>query len=332
MSSFSNIAFANPWFLLLLLLLPLFIYWKWRQRHSNNQAMKVSTIGADAARGNFKTKLRPFLDVLKALAFLSLVIALARPQDKLKEEEINSEGIDIILATDISGSMLARDFHPDRLGACKQMGAEFVDNRTHDRIGMVVFSGESFTQCPITSDHNVLKAQMAEIKSGMVEDGTAIGMGLATSVNRLKDSKAESKVVILLTDGVNNSGFIDPITAAETAREFGIKVYTIGVGTRGVAPYPARTRGGGTILQNVEVQIDEELLERIADLTGGRYFRATDNSGLKKIYTEIDKLEKTEVEITSINRYAELFHPFAWMGIIFLVLHSLLRSTLFRGL
>lgn len=332
MFSFSNLTLANPWFLLLLLLLPLFLFWKWRKRKSIVGTMKVSTVGAESVRGNLKTKLRPFLDVLKALAFVALVIGLARPQDKLQEEEINTEGIDIIIATDISGSMLARDFQPDRLGACKQMGTEFVDNRKTDRIGMVVFSGESFTQCPITSDHNVLKKQISEIKSGMVEDGTAIGMGLATSVNRLRDSKAESKVVILLTDGVNNSGFIDPITAAETAREYDIKVYTIGVGTKGVAPYPARDRFNRVVLQNVEVQIDEELLKRIADLTGGQYFRATDNSSLRSIYAEIDKMEKTEVEITTINRYAELFHPFAWMAIIFLVLHSLLRSTLFRGL
>ncbi len=332
MLSPANIAFANPWFLLLLLLLPLFIFWKFRNRKTKEATMKVSTIGGESVRGNFKTKLRPFLDVLKALAFIALVIGLARPQDKLQEEQVNSEGIDIIIATDISGSMLAQDFKPDRLGACKNLGTEFVDNRNSDRIGMVVFAGESFTQCPITSDHNVLKAQIAEIKSGMVEDGTAIGMGLATSVNRLKDSKAESKVVILLTDGVNNSGFIDPITAAETAREYGIKVYTIGVGTKGQAPYPARDVFGRTVLQNTEVLIDEELLERIADLTGGRYFRATDNAGLRKIYSEIDKLEKTEVEVTTINRYAELFHPFAFMAMIFLVLHSLLRSTLFRGL
>lgn len=261
-----------------------------------------------------------------------LTVAMARPQNALKEQKVKTEGVDIVIATDVSGSMLARDFTPDRLEASKATAIEFISARENDRLGLVVFAGESFTQCPITSDHNVLKKLVAEIKSGLIEDGTAIGMGLATAVNRLRDSDAKSKIIVLLTDGVNNQGFIDPLTAAETAKEFDIKVYTIGVGKTGTAPYPQRDIFGRTVLQNVEVQLDEELLKAIAKNTGGRYFRATNNRSLQNIYKEIDKLEKTEIEVTTIKRYKEQFHRFALIAGLLLLLDFLLRHLFFRGM
>jgi len=292
----------------------------------------MSSLESVKGSATIKSKLRPFLNLLKILAFGLLVVAFARPQDTLKEEKITTEGIDIVLATDISGSMLARDFKPDRLEASKNTGIEFIEARPNDRIGLVVFAGESFTQCPLTTDHNVLKKLLSEVKSGLIEDGTAIGMGLATAVNRLKDNESKSKIIILLTDGVSNKGFIDELTAAETAKEFDIKVYTIGVGSKGMAPFPAKDIFGRTVLQNVKVDLDEQVLKDIAKNTGGKYFRATDNNSLKNIYAEIDKLEKTEVEVTSIKRFKELFHPFALIASLLLIFDVLLRQTFFRGI
>ena len=332
MNPFGNITFANPWFLLLLLLIPFFIFWQWKKYRQQYAELKMSSLASVKNTKTFKAKLRPFLNVLKIISFGLLVIAFARPQDTLKEEKITTEGIDIVLATDISGSMLARDFKPDRLEASKNTGIEFIEARTNDRIGLVVFAGESFTQCPLTTDHDVLKQLLSEIKSGLIEDGTAIGMGLATAVNRLKDNESESKIIILLTDGVNNKGFIDPLTASETAKEFDIKVYTIGVGSKGMAPYPQKDIFGRTVLQNVQVQLDEDLLKEIAANTGGKYFRATNNTSLQKIYEEIDQLEKTEVEVTSIKRYKELFHPYAIIAVLLLIFDVLLRQTFFRGI
>ena len=274
---------------------------------------------------------RKYIDVLSLLALASLIVALARPQHRLQEEKINAEAIDIVIAADVSGSMLARDFQPDRLGAAKNVAKEFIANRESDRIGLVVFSGESFTQCPITTDHDVLVNQLRSIKSGMIADGTAIGNGLATAINRLKESEAKSKVIILMTDGVNNAGFIEPLTAAETAKEFGIKVYTIGVGTMGTAPMPVQSVFGIQLRQS-KVEIDEPLLRRIAKETNGKYFRATDNQSLMNIYNEIDELEKTEIEVTTINRYSEEFHRFAWAGLILLLLNFLLRNTILKSL
>jgi len=331
MSEFYDITFAHPWYFLLLLLIPLMLLWRWFRRDKQHASIKLSSLQA-IGKPTFKARLRPFLYWLKLFAFTSLVFALARPQNALKEQKVNTEGIDIVIATDVSGSMLARDFQPDRLEASKNTAVEFIANRENDRIGLVVFAGESFTQCPITSDHEVLKKLTSEIKSGIIADGTAIGMGLATAVNRLRDSEAKSKVIVLLTDGVNNQGFIDPLTAAQTAEEFEIKVYTIGVGKTGTAPYPARDLFGRTVLQNVEVQIDEELLKQIAKQTGGKYFRATNNRSLQNIYKEIDKLEKTEVEVTTIKRYKEQFHPFALFAGIMLLLDFLLRFLFFRGM
>lgn len=332
MSFFTNISFADPLWFLLLLLLPLYIWWRVKKAENSLPTVKIPTVEAVKGSGSWKTFLRKYLWWLQPLAFTLVVVALARPQDALTEEKVTTEGIDIVMALDISGSMLARDFEPDRLEASKNTAIEFVDNRKDDRMGLVVFAGESFTQCPITTDHSILKKLTSELKSGMVEDGTAIGMGLATAVNRLKDSDSDSKVIILLTDGVNNKGFINPKTAAETAKEYGIKVYTIGVGTQGQAPYPQRDIFGRTVLQYMEVQLDEELLKEIAEMTKGKYFRATDNNSLRNIYNEIDKLEKTEIEVTSIKRYTELFRPFALVGAFLMMLSFLLPNTILRGL
>jgi Ca-activated chloride channel family protein len=245
---------------------------------------------------------------------------------------MDSEGVDIVLSMDISGSMLAQDLQPNRLEAAKKVAGEFISSRYTDRIGLVIFSGESFTQCPLTNDQGVLTEQLNGISSGLLKDGTAIGMGLATAVDRLRTSKAKSKLIILLTDGVNNGGLVDPITALEIAKAYQIRVYTIGVGTKGMAPAPVQDIFGNLVMQPTEVQIDEELLKRIANETGGHYYRATDNQSLRLIYQEIDKLEKTKVEITSFRRYAELFMPYALTGLILLLLEFILRHTVFRTL
>ncbi len=329
-----NISFASPWYLLLLLLIPLFIFWQWYKRGQEYPELKVSSLDAFKGKNSLTGKLRPLLRWLKIAAFALLVIALARPQDTLEEEKINADGIDIVMVMDISGSMLAEDFEPNRLEAAKRVGSQFIQNRKFDRIGLVVYAGESFTQCPITTDYNVLQKMMEEVQhAGLTQilDGTAIGMGLATGVNRLKDSETKSKIIVLMTDGVNTAGTIDPITAAEMASQFGIKVYTIGVGTRGMAPYPVR-RGPFVTRQNMEVQIDEELLKEIAQKTDGQYYRAVDEKSLVNIYQEIDRLEKTEVEVTAIKRYTEKFHQFALLAAILMLGEILLRNTIFRGL
>lgn len=329
---FKNIQFASPVFFALLLFLPVMIYWYWQSYKQQQASLKVSSLsGLHHLPASWKVRFRPLLLVLRLLTFTALVIALARPQSSSTSENINSEGIDIVLCMDVSGSMLAEDFDPNRIEAAKKVAEEFVKDRISDRIGLVIFSGESFTQCPITTDHAVLINQIRQIKSGLLQDGTAIGMGLATSVDRLRNSKAKSKVIILLTDGVNNTGLIDPLTANEIAKAYGIRVYTIGVGTKGIAPYPIQTPAG-IQRQNMEVQIDEALLQTISKETGGKYFRATDNSSLEKIYREIDKLEKTKVEITSFKRYAERFFPFAMAALLLLALEVVLRYTVFRSL
>ncbi len=328
-----SISFKNPWFLLLLLLVPFLLFWSYYRYQQQFADLKVSSLDGIKNAQSFKSRLRPLLNLMKVLAFTSLVLAMARPQDTLTEEKIKAEGIDIVLVQDISGSMLAQDFQPDRLGASKIVADTFIVNRPADRIGLVVFAGESFTQCPITTDKGVARKLLSEVKSFMVNDGTAIGMGLATAVNRLKDTDSDSKVIILLTDGVNMGGFIDPMTAAETAKQFDIKVYTIGVGTRGKAYAPVGTdRFGRYRYDYVDVNIDEKLMQDIADLTGGKYFRATDNQTLFKIYDEIDVLEKTEIEVTTVKRYTERFYPLAWLSFFLIVGEILLRNTIFRGL
>ncbi|GHV43651.1 aerotolerance protein BatA [Bacteroidia bacterium] len=256
---------------------------------------------------------------------------MARPQSSLRGNEENIEGVDIMLAIDVSSSMLAEDFSPNRLEAAKKVATDFVSGRTSDRIGIVVFSGESFTQCPLTIDHNILKTQIDAIKSGMLEDGTAIGEGLATAINRLKSSSAISKTIILLTDGVNNRGSIDPISASELAKTFGIRVYTIGVGTRGMAPYPVQTPFGKQYIQE-EVQIDEDMLKQAADNTGAKYFRATNKNSLQNIFQEIDKMEKSKIEVTAYERKSEEFALFLWFALGIFVVELLLRLTAFRSI
>ena len=266
----------------------------------------------------------------KTLAISLLIIAFARPQSTSSWQNAITEGIDIILAMDISGSMLAQDLTPNRLEASKKVAMDFISGRPNDRIGLVIFSGESFTQCPLTTDHKVLKGLFNDVKSGMIDDGTAIGMGLATSINRLKDSKSKSKVIILLTDGVNNQGSIAPMTAAEIAQEFKMRVYTLGVGTKGYAPYPFNTPFGNIVYQDVEVKIDEKTLQDIANATNGKYFRATSNKALQEIYKEIDKLERSKIEIKEFHKKKEEFLPFAALGMIFLILSFILNNTLFK--
>jgi Ca-activated chloride channel family protein len=275
--------------------------------------------------------LRILIPIARAIAYSLLVIALARPQLTLKEEEVKAEGIDIMLIMDLSSSMLAKDFEPDRLSVSKQVAQTFVDKRQYDRIGLAVFAGESFTQCPITTDHRILKTFLANLECGMLEDGTAIGMGLASAVNRLKESDGTSKVAILLTDGVNNAGYIKPMTAAEIAKEIGVKVYTIGVGTLGNAISPVSRRSDGRyVFGMAKVEIDEKLLEEIAKSTGGKYFRATSEAKLEQIYEEIDRLEKTEIDVTVFKRYSEEFRKFLFWGIILLLIEFILNHVLLR--
>ena len=256
---------------------------------------------------------------------------MARPQLTLKEEKIKAEGLDIMMVMDLSSSMLSRDFDPDRLEVSKMVAKEFVAKRVHDRLGLVVFSGEAFTQCPLTMDHQIVTDFLSSLQVGMLADGTAIGMGLATAVNRLKDSKAKSKIIILLTDGVNNAGYIDPNTAADIAKEMGVKVYTIAVGTMGQALSPVNRRSDGQYMYAMaQVEIDTELLQKIAEMTDGKYFRAIDRQSLENIYTEIDRLEKTEIEIDIFKRYKDEYRIFLYLGLAMLLLWWLLKATLFR--
>ena len=324
------IEFASPKAFLLLIFPGLYLLWQiFRGRRSYPTLTLPILEGLKTNRSPVRGFIKKYLFLLRILALVALITALARPQTSFNEEEVSTEGIDIVVALDVSGSMLARDFQPDRLEAAKKKAEDFLDSRKNDRIGLVVFAGESFTQCPLTIDHKVVKKLLGEIKNGLIEDGTAIGMGLATSISRLKESETESKVVILLTDGVNNAGFIDPLTAVEAALEYGIRVYTIGVGRRGTAPYPVQTPFG-TTYQNMEVEIDEELLQQIATETGGKYFRATNNQALENVYKEIDDLEKSKIQVTRISRKTEEFHWFLWLGGILLLLEVILRYLVVR--
>jgi Ca-activated chloride channel homolog len=328
-----NITFADPGFFFLLLLLPLVIFWYVRYNKKQQASLKVSSLEAlEKLPVSWKVKLRPLLFILRCLVYVLLIVALARPQSSNVREEINSNGIDIMLAIDVSGSMLAEDFQPNRIEAAKNVAMNFIDHRPDDRIGLVIFAGQSFTECPLTIDHAFLKEQVEKVRSGLMEDGTAIGDGLATCVERLAKSKGKSKVVILLTDGVNNMGLIDPLTALEIAKTYHVRVFTIGVGTHGTAPYPMPLPGGGTQLQSMPVQIDEALLQKIASETGGEYFRATDNQSLQHIYNSIDKMVKTKVEVSTYTRYADLFFPLALIAIVLLFIEITLRYTVFKSL
>ena len=327
-----NIVFENGWFLWFLLIIPLLLaYYIYRQGKSH-AAIKLSTASfLQGGRKTFRHWLRHLLFAIRIAVIALVIIVIARPQNVDKWQSSTTEGIDIVMALDISGSMLARDFSPDRLEASKNVATEFISGRPYDRIGLTVFSGESFTECPLTTDHAVLINLLREVKSGIIEDGTAIGVGLATAINRIKDSDAISKVIILLTDGVNNRGSIDPVTAAEIAKTFGIRVYTIGVGSMGYADYPVQTPFG-IQYQKMQVEIDEALLRKIADLTGGQYFRAVDNTSLEKVYNEIDKLEKSKIETREHSKREEVFMPWALAAAILLSLELLLRYLFMRNL
>jgi len=326
---FENIIFAQPLFFYLLILIPILIVWKIIKGKNQQAAVSISSVSGLQNISSWKNVFHHTPFVLRLLALTCIVIALARPQTKNDEQNTEGEGVDIILCLDVSGSMTAQDFTPNRMEAAKRVAEDFVDQRVTDRIGLVIFSGESFTQCPLTTDYAVLKAQIQQIRNGLLEDGTAIGSGLATSVDRLRTSTAKSKVVILLTDGINNSGLIDPNTAKEIAKTFKVKVYTIGVGTEGFALTPESTPLG-VVMSKQKVAIDEKLLTAIANETGGRYFRAKDNQSLKNIYSEIDKMEKSKVQITTFTRFAEKFYPFAFAALLFLFLEVLLRFTVFK--
>ncbi len=318
-----------PFFLWLGLLLPILIFFYWRNNHLNLASIKVPSIKNFSGLASFRTSIRHLPFVLRLLALSALIIAMARPQTKNDEQQAEGEGVDIVLCIDVSGSMTAQDFTPNRMEAAKKVAADFIDRRLTDRIAIVIFSGESFTQCPLTTDRAVLKSAVESIRNGLLEDGTAIGDGLSTSVDRLRSSKTKSKVIILLTDGENNGGLIGPDNAKEIAKAFGIKVYTIGVGTDGNAPFPIKTPMG-VIMQQQKVTIDEKLLTAIASETGGKYFRAKDNAGLEGVYTEINELEKSKVEITTLTRYTEKFFPFIMAALALLLLEVVLRFTVLR--
>ena len=327
-----NITFANPeFFYLLFLLIPLIIWYVWKDREAN-AAIRFSTLkGFSGAGRTAKYWLRHILFAIRLIILALIIIVLARPQSVNKWQDVNTEGIDIIIALDISGSMLAQDFKPDRLEASKAVAIEFVSGRPTDRIGLVVYSAESFTQCALTTDHAVLINLFHDIKSGMIEDGTAIGMGLANAVSRLKDSKAKSKVIILLTDGVNNRGSIAPLTAAEIARTFNIRVYTIGVGTQGTAPAPVQTPYGVQVRQ-VPVEIDEQILQQIAQVTDGKYFRATNNQKLIEIYKEIDQMEKSRIDVREYSRKEEEYLAYGLGAVILLLFEIIVRKTVLRNI
>ncbi len=328
----NEITFANPGFLYLLAILIPLIIWYLLKLKDSQATLQVSSIkGFGKAPRTWKHILKHGMFVLRVIAIALLIIVLARPQSTDRWQNVSTEGIDILIALDISSSMLARDFQPNRLEASKDVAIEFISGRPNDRIGLVIFSGESFTQCPLTTDHAVVINLFKDVRSGMIEDGTAIGMGLATSVNRMKDSNAKSKVIILLTDGINNKGAIAPMTAAEIANTFGIRVYTIGVGSEGIAPYPVQTPYG-TQFQNMEVQIDEEILKNIADMTKGKYFRATNNQKLIEIYQEIDQLEKTKIDVTEFSKKKEEYLSFMLLAGIFLLSELLFKNTVLRNI
>jgi Ca-activated chloride channel homolog len=329
---FHNISFAYSWLLYFLIAIPLLVAWYIWQGRKKQAAIKYSSLKIFAKiPATLRERLRHLPFALRMLALAFLIIALARPQNFAAGQNVNAEGIDIAIVLDISGSMIAEDFKPNRLEAAKAVIDNFIKGRTTDRIGLVIFSRDAFTQCPLTIDYSVLRNLLADIKTGMIEDGTAIGNGIANGVNRLKDSDAKSKVIILLTDGVNNAGEVDPISAAEIAAKFGIRIYTIGVGTKGEAPYPVQTPFG-IRYQMMPVEIDEAILKNIANITGGEYFRATDNRTLEDIYNKIDKMEKTKIEITSYKNAKELFAGWLEIGFLFLMLELVASRTILRKL
>ena len=327
-----NISFANPEFFWLLLLLPLAILWYFFKRNEQSASLKISSLKGFSS-ATILPKLKPLLYIFRVLALAAIIVAMARPQtEDISTRTKTTKGIDIVMAIDVSSSMLARDLKPNRLSALKEVAADFIRQRPNDRIGLVAYAGEAFTKTPITSDKAIVLNSLREITYGQLNDGTAIGMGLATSVNRLKESKAISKIIILLTDGVNNSGFIEPQTAADLAVEYGIKSYTIGLGTNGNALSPIAYNADGSFRYGMrQVEIDEKLLQEIAKATGGKYFRATDNEKLEAIYDEINKLEKTEIEEFKYYKYEEKFRPWVLLAGALLLFEWVFRNTLFRS-
>ena len=322
-----DITFAHPWYLLGLVAVPLLAAWyAWRYR-KQEAALQHSDIAVFTGIGkSLRARLRWLPYALRCVAVGAMIVALARPQSHLSRQEMTVEGIDIVIATDISGSMLAEDFKPNRLEAAKKVAADFIEGRKNDRMGLVVFAGEAFTQVPLTIDHRVLLQQLGSLKSGIVRDGTALGDGLATAINRIKDSEAKSKVIILLTDGVNNQGSVDPQSAAEIAALYGIRLYTIGVGSLGKAPYPFRDQFGRVHYQNIDVEIDEQLMQNMAAATGdGRYFRATNRKALAEIFSQIDDMEKSRIDVTQYAQTRDEQEPWLWLAFIALLLEVLVR-------
>ncbi|HLF52358.1 VWA domain-containing protein [Flavobacterium sp.] len=330
----TNVTFLNPGFFWLFLLLPLVIGWQIWKRNEQTATLKISSLQGFKASKSFLAKLKPFLFVLRLLALSSLIVAMARPRTvDVSSKTKTTKGIDIVMAIDVSGSMLAKDLKPNRMEGLKVVAESFVEARPNDRIGLVVYASEAYTKTPVTSDKAVVLDAIKSIKyDNVLQDGTGIGMGLATAVNRLKDSKAKSKIIILMTDGVNNSGFIEPETASDIAKEYGIKVYTIGIGTNGMAEFPyAIAPNGQFLFKMMQVEIDEKLMKSIAKNTGGKYFRATSNKKLETIYDEINKLETTEIEELKFYDFDEKFRPFALFAGLLLLIEIGLRNTIFRS-
>jgi len=330
-----EVTFLNPGFFWLLALLPLAIGWYIWRRRQQTASLTISSVNGFKASPSLLARLKPVLFAFRLLALSFMIVALARPRSvDVNNKTRTTQGIDIVMAVDVSGSMLAKDLKPNRLEALKNVAGEFVDNRPNDRIGLVVYAAESYTKTPVTSDKQLVKEAIKSIKydAAVLQDGTGIGVGLATAINRLKESKAKSRIIILLTDGVNNSGFIDPRMAADMAKEFGIKVYTIGLGTNGKALFPYSINPDGTFnYQMMPVEIDETLMKEIAKKTDGTYFRATSNSKLKDIYEQINKLEKTEIEEQKFYNYDEKFRPWVWAALGLLLAEVVARKTLYRS-
>ena len=329
-----EVSFLNPEFFWLFLLLPAAVVWFIWKRKQQSPTLKISSVKGFKAQKSLLAKLKPLLFVLRLLALSSLIIAMARPRKvDISSQTKSTKGIDIVMAIDVSGSMLAKDLHPNRMEALKKVAENFVEGRPNDRIGIVVYASEAYTKTPVTSDKAIVQQAIQSIKyDNVLQDGTGIGMGLTTAVNRLKDSKAKSKVVILMTDGVNNAGFIEPETASQIAKEYGIKVYTIGIGTNGNAMFPyAYAPNGGFLFRMMPVEIDVNLLQTIARNTGGKYFRANSNSKLESIYSEINKLETTEIQELKFYDYDEKYRLFVWIASILVLLEFGLRNTIYRS-
>jgi len=329
-----KLSFLNPEFFWLVLLIPAAAAWLYLKRNQQTATLKISSTAGFTGSKSFFVRLYPFLGVFRLLALTALIVAMARPRTvDISNKTKTTKGIDIVMAIDVSGSMLAKDLKPNRMEALKKVAASFVDERPNDRIGLVVYASEAYTKTPVTSDKAIIQQAIESIKyDNVLQDGTGIGMGLATAVNRLKDSKAKSKVIILLTDGVNNAGFIEPETASDIAKQYGIKVYTVGIGTNGMAEFPYAIAANGQFLfRMMQVEIDEQLMKNIARKTDGKYFRATSNNKLEEIYAAINKLETTEIEELKFYDYDEKYRPFVWLAGFLLLLELGLRNTVYRS-